>query len=512
MLLFLRLILTYLTLILNYHFDMYCLTPNRVYVRAQHRYIMSPCGHCQACQQAKSDARAARIRYTPAKGQITVFVTLTYSNEYVPYIRTGDLFLNQENNEVPVYRNYDGRYNRLGSDYRFGFVRHRNTSPIGYLYGLHVSASDFYKKNVNSLRHLAKMPSDCVGVCWYKDVQDYQKRLRQILKRHYNYEKSYKYFCCSEYGSRSHRPHFHLLYIIDAGDFELLRSAICEAWPFADTERTKQYIEIAFDAASYVSSYVAGCMDLPTVFQSCVKPKHSYSHDFGIGLSSFSAEAIKEAYERRDYTFVVRRNVGGVPTDVRVPIPRYVLSRYFPKCKGYSRLSIDSLDCIARCPAKILTIPEFEILAYSVKDFVHNMVMLENAYQKFHRLTGINRYDYARLYSTIWSSYSCFLIKYGLEQIEHPLDLLEYYENLSDCFEDKIVEDSPVLNTVKFVSVRNQAFNNLLHDLNIKFSPSLLNHSKSSIRENHRFVERYLKRKKQKYVTNEVMASDGHNV
>lgn len=44
----------------------------------------------------------------------------------------------------------------------------------------------------------------------YEDVSSFLKRLRRFFKYYLGYE-GFKYFCGSEYGSRGHRPHYHLI-------------------------------------------------------------------------------------------------------------------------------------------------------------------------------------------------------------------------------------------------------------------------------------------------------------
>ena len=44
-----------------------------------------------------------------------------------------------------------------------------------------------------------------------KDVQDFLKRLRQILLRDYDYDEKIRYFAAAEYGSHTKLPHYHLI-------------------------------------------------------------------------------------------------------------------------------------------------------------------------------------------------------------------------------------------------------------------------------------------------------------
>ena len=81
------------------------------------RYIKNPytgkdvyvkCGHCNACLQEKAARRTSRIRNNVCSGQTALFVTLTYANMFVPYVRRSDL--KSFEFSVPVYRDASIKY------------------------------------------------------------------------------------------------------------------------------------------------------------------------------------------------------------------------------------------------------------------------------------------------------------------------------------------------------------------------------------------------------------------
>lgn len=47
---------------------------------------------------------------------------------------------------------------------------------------------------------------------WKKDVQDWLKRFRTNYERKYGEKPVFKYFLCSEYGPKTHRPHYHCIF------------------------------------------------------------------------------------------------------------------------------------------------------------------------------------------------------------------------------------------------------------------------------------------------------------
>ena len=64
--------------------------------------ILVKCGKCDACKQEKALARSTRIRNNVTSGTIALFITLTYTNDYVPYVKKSDLFSKPV--DLPVYR------------------------------------------------------------------------------------------------------------------------------------------------------------------------------------------------------------------------------------------------------------------------------------------------------------------------------------------------------------------------------------------------------------------------
>ena len=77
----------------------------------------------------------------------------------------------------------------------------------------------YNNKNIPKLNE--KYPCFCVA-----DVQKYLKRFRQKLCRlypHIDWKSNIKYFCSSEYGGKTHRPHYHIV---------VFCSIPCNRWTF----------------------------------------------------------------------------------------------------------------------------------------------------------------------------------------------------------------------------------------------------------------------------------------
>lgn len=499
-----------------------CTHSRFVYNKYIKRNVLVSCGHCEACLQEKACACSNRIRNNVRSGTIALFVTLTYTNDFVPYVSRQSLY---ENSEILVLRRSSGRFVYNRHENRISFRKSPGIQIIRQV-GLDVPELNSIVPTYQSLNGLS---NDCIGVLYYPDLQNFFKRLRVILSRHYNYENEFSYFACSELGAQTKRPHFHTLIFIRKDDETVFRRAILEAWPFADSRRTSEYIEVARDAASYVSSYVNCHTDLFPLFQNdAFKPKHSYSKHFGVMLDVFSLSSILSKIDTGDLYYYSRTKFDGETDVLPVPIPKYVLNRYFPQFKGFSRLPLLQLrqlllepasagfllrdatvDFKYRTAGKVYDLtfnssPDLlsPLYHYSCKETYRIYVSLENAYQYFHRETGLNRYDYMLYYIRCWNLHFSISFYQPFKDITVLDDYADFYSNtfvlepLSPCHLRRrwlLNKFAPTLSGVK----------GLLPDPNERESVKHL----TAV-----FTELFYKLDKEKKVLNFSMSHMGHNV
>lgn len=90
------------------------------------------------------------------------------------------------------------------------------------------------------------------GVC-KKDCQDFMKRLRKQCPQSH-----LRFFLCSEYGSKSHRPHYHMiLFNFPSTDATVVSNSVLEAWsPRGDCMGFVYVAGFGEAAAMYVTKYV----------------------------------------------------------------------------------------------------------------------------------------------------------------------------------------------------------------------------------------------------------------
>lgn len=409
--------------------------------------VLVSCGQCAACQQQKALNRKLRIDNTFSKDTYPLFVTLTYWNRYIPYIRYTELTNCESfyNNTINIYRDANVRYVRSDRKYH---VKKKEISECEILDTIHIDRDVLRDLTVdNSDNKLVTLHGcddfDRIGVCYFKDVQDFVKRFRINLQRK-NYDlKYFKSFQCSEFGPSSCRPHFHLLLFVPISiPQSVAKTAIVKAWPYADTARTYRYIEVAKNISSYISSYVNCSSSVPLLFQKVneFKPKHSYSKGFGVAKEYLSISKVFEMYRRRDLHYTCQSVRNGCVSVADLLLPKYVISRYFPKFKGYSRFTCDQIRTIVFRPNTIWFYENNPNYGLTYDDCHSIEVMLENKL-RFGVQNNIMPSEYADIYANIWSLRASQVYKDSFNDIQYLDDYLYLYDNMIDYFKGHVDGD-----------------------------------------------------------------------
>jgi len=346
-----------------------CTSQRWIYNKYNHHKILVPCGKCKSCQQEKANRRTARIRHQASiGGYVALFCTLTYANSFIPYIRRSDLesyidayqryfSLFQDSHDwlsdsvgsqvrdkgsfsLPVYRDFTKRRCRVSANYKMQY----KPVKVGMFDTIEFDKDMIYEYECNSkqLTGLRRKGSEYIGICYYKDVQDFFKRVRIRIKRELGYVPKFHFYSCTEYGETYRRPHAHLLVFVPASQVEVFWRALDTSWPFNGKMCRARKIEYAVNASSYVASYVNSGADFPRILSSrSLKQKHSYSQGFGAMARYLSLASIMEKADKGDMRYLCQTTVNGVPETRLLPIPEYAVHRYFPDFKG-NRLLTDA--------------------------------------------------------------------------------------------------------------------------------------------------------------------------
>lgn len=351
---------------------------------------------------------------------LAFFVTLTYKRNACPYFRVEDY--RNKLNPLPLYR--DCRLQRT-------FGGSKLVNEIEHLDDVYVDYGSVYSDTglchlgmMHKMRTLAHREHQ-IGVCYYPDVQKFVKRLKINLSRS-NYHGYFKTYICSEYGEGSLRPHFHLLIFGEnlSTTYSLFKSAVMSSWKMCNSDRWSKGFQLADDATSYVSSYVNKPADFPSFLYDNFRPKHSFSPHLGFNLKSYSLASLLTSIESGNLQYSREVNQEGLRSIVNLPIPKYVINRYFPLFKGYSRLTRSQVYDVLRNPSRL---SEYRLsLDYSDEDIRKIAKQISNVHYKY--FPDLSDSDYAILYSKAWTTYRSTCYRLFMEDVRMPI--LQKYDNL----------------------------------------------------------------------------------
>ena len=105
-----------------------CINKKRFYNKWLHSWQWVDCGHCSACLQKKANKRTMRIKSAIYPGYVTLFVTLTYRNINIPYIRKDEIKENVP--YINVYRDCSVRRVRIKGDYSMAYKYNRQKTLV----------------------------------------------------------------------------------------------------------------------------------------------------------------------------------------------------------------------------------------------------------------------------------------------------------------------------------------------------------------------------------------------
>ena len=288
-----------------------------------------PCGRCLDCVQMNRDEWQLRVSFELkdlyAHGGCAVFLTFTYDNAHLPYYRV----------RIP-----SSLSTRISKDL-FGF----DTEIIPATY--------------HGLDSFVSVP------CFSHDhVLGFLNNLKVNMFHKYG-KSSYKYFFTCEFGSDTHRPHYHAMFflkaMVDVTYFcELCRSLWSYGFMFPkydkkrrvyvdnDNKPTTPKIRILRGCARYVSKYITkdlSYLNIPLLQQYLsVKankiamqrflPKHWQSN--GLGYSLFTRLDLSN---EQDVINVIRNGIMNPLTLKMCPLPRYVINKLMYKNVRSGRIS-----------------------------------------------------------------------------------------------------------------------------------------------------------------------------
>lgn len=182
------------------------------------------------------------------------------------------------------------------------------------------------------------LPKDGIN---YRDVQLFLKRLRINLERNYGFTGELKYAVGSEYGTKTHRPHYHMLI------WGIPRHTGQPLWHYANVKKLFAdcwqqgfvYPKTCRDsnAAYYVSKYMSKDAKIP---KGCNAPVHRSSINLGVDFVMDKAAGVLRANPEYTEVKYCDRFTGNV---CRIPLVKYFIDKVFPT---YTSVPVEQRDAL----------------------------------------------------------------------------------------------------------------------------------------------------------------------
>ena len=451
-----------------------------------HERVLVKCGKCAACLQEKANRMANRIRFAASdglrSGQVQVMLTLTYDKYSVPYVRVSDLlkyFHSEHFYDMPVFRDSE-RVRRFGS-----MVTEYRTVRIGTV-SLPPGPAYYNFKTLNHFHLHQDKGYGKIGIIYYKDLQDFQKRLLSVIRRS-DSPFSVKFFNTAEYGETYCRPHFHVVCQLPSGRVGEFRNYVAQCWTYQDwsSPQSVRRFEVARDVSKYVASYVNKPDCVPQFLEALFPSKHSFSVHFGYDSELFSYEKVKALVNRGDLHLPIFFDQLRGEMSYRL-VPSHVICRYYPKFKGLCRLSPVEIADVLSVPKRLAKYAQR--LEYSGTDLEDNIRLIRRCRA---RCNPDNGTAYADEFIRSWSVWKLSLLRdfYSQQQLG-LLPANESYDNAA-----------AVLRSPRRLDAYGLSPDSLL----------LPNEMPMRVAQTSILQNQYIKKKKQKKISSELY-SDGTSV
>lgn len=287
-----------------------CLNPKVVYNSYTKQRMVVPCGHCLACNGNKANVMRTLCEAEQSQHPYTLFLTLTYSNEYVPRllyeVDPSDPF-----NVVVRCSDVDKK--------RFGLAD--DDSSTLYTCSSR-SLSDIHKVSRRQELNAGNMYTLCK-----RDIQLFNKRLRKYLFDETQH--LLRFYAVGEYGPVRLRPHYHLLVFLDfLEDVRFIEENLSKIWPFGRVDCSLS----RGDCSSYVATYVNSNYSLPKCFEHKPLLPFNLHSDF---LGALALRSKKKAFDEMSVRQIANIGYERSGRFMSVPLWRSLERCLFPKIYGY---------------------------------------------------------------------------------------------------------------------------------------------------------------------------------
>lgn len=353
-----------------------CKNPQRVYNKYINEYVWVPCGHCSICKNRRAAHFTQLLEDEQLQHRYCFFVTLTYSDEYLPRLQPVDFEINKS----------------LDKSYFSSRERDRICIPFSQLFDdkhkdeFDEADLDFFYDWIDAGGLPIASKSDC---------QLFLKRLNKYIHDKITGQyKNFRYFLVSEFGSTTFRPHYHAIFYCDNEELgNRFADCVAACWEFGRIDT--QYVENS--ACAYCAQYVNKSDDLPYVYKNrALAPFYLCSRNPFIGTFRQRAE---DDFEMVNDTVVETpaRKAKDSTQYVNVPLQPCYQNRLFPKPPCYRSLS-DTLrvefyqisrrfriDSLKRFIGDVFDYITCDLLHTELRDFLSNKLVFSDVKDELFR-------------------------------------------------------------------------------------------------------------------------------
>lgn len=339
-----------------------CKNPQRIYNKYSNEFVWVPCGKCSICKNRRSAHYTELLERERSQHKYCFFVTLTYSDNCLPVLSTGD------------FCEYDSRLD-------CEFVSSRSRDGICIPYNGLFPSDKFWKNSDDSCPDDMYSQADIdffnswidfggLPIVSKSDVQLFLKRLNKFIHDHVTHQfKNFRYFGVSEYGSTTFRGHYHFIFYCDNTELaNRFSECVSSCWKFGISDC--QLVENS--ACGYVAQYINKSADMPYVYKhKLLRPFFLCSRNPFIGTFTQCPEIDREIVDNSVVSTFVREKKDS-PSFVNVPLQQSYQNKLFPKCPSYCTVSdnvrTQLYSISSRFPAKDLRSFITQIYDYLVSD------------------------------------------------------------------------------------------------------------------------------------------------
>lgn len=318
-----------------------CLNPQSVFNKYLGRYIMVPCGKCAACQPNKGISWTERLEYERKHHEHCYFITLTYSDAFLPLIVRQPYMFNDEL-DLAVHTVDSLKDTYYFNDLLLKFPDNDEVFSFNY-------------------RKYRGIPCLC-----HKDISKFIQAVKVFYKG-----TPFKFFYAGEYGPTGYRPHYHVLIFCDQMLFEspAVFNSLWSSWLIREiptiTESAVKSIRLGLrpnnplgridcqpvvtSSSAYVAQYLNCTSHLPAVLsEKPFRPFHGQSRRELLGLSEYSDSQLAQTFYGSSVSYI---DVSDYAVKVSFKrLPSFLLNRLFPRLDGASSWSAyDVMRLVCAC-------------------------------------------------------------------------------------------------------------------------------------------------------------------